>query len=144
MAQQAHCGFVGLKIAPNLQRRVFHTSAIYLFIRKTPDQSFINETGLNLFLSSIAQFIINQPALNRISVKALSAQRKLPPQRPSDRSLETYITFAEESFNVASDALKRMKNSFQFSVFSFQFAVQGSHLLIDVTQSVDSELKTEN
>jgi hypothetical protein len=34
--------------------------------------------------------------------------------------------------------------SFQFSVFSFQFAVHGSHLLIDVTQTVDSELKTEN
>jgi hypothetical protein len=34
--------------------------------------------------------------------------------------------------------------SFQFSVFSFQFAVQGSHLLINVTQIVESELKTEN
>jgi hypothetical protein len=30
------------------------------------------------------------------------------------------------------------------TVFSFQFAVHNSHLLIDVTQTVDGELKTEN
>ncbi len=45
---------------------------------------------------------------------------------------------------VSRSAIIAAENSNQFPVFSFEFAVQSSHLIIDVTQTVASELKTEN